>query len=264
MAVRYNPGLYASYQGFAWDGRLGQFFDGIFFLGEFWSDAVMIGSNGPYWSLTYEVWYYVAFGAILFAPRCWKIPAACAFLLLVGPKIALMWPIWLLGVLAYRITRTQRIGPVAGYALWLGSAAAWIGYEAWAWSLGRPWAPASASFHDDYLRQDYLVGVLFAVNLVGFAAIAPQFARVTAMVARPIRWAAGATFTLYIIHTPLLLFFAAVSPFRPASLAQRALLVVGTFAVVLAFAAVTERRKDLWRSALARAVAPLGVRPAAP
>ena len=55
--------------------------------------------NGPYWSLCYEVWYYIIFGILLFVrnPGRRNAVAACAALI-AGPAILLLFPIWLMGV----------------------------------------------------------------------------------------------------------------------------------------------------------------------
>jgi peptidoglycan/LPS O-acetylase OafA/YrhL len=66
----------------------------ILFLGEQWGAHRYPGSNSAYWSLGFEVWYYVAFGAFLFSGYL----AAIAVLLFIGPKVAIMFPCWLLGV----------------------------------------------------------------------------------------------------------------------------------------------------------------------
>lgn len=41
----------------------------VFFLGEQWNAHRFPGTNSAYWTLGFEVWYYVAFGAFVFGPR---------------------------------------------------------------------------------------------------------------------------------------------------------------------------------------------------
>jgi peptidoglycan/LPS O-acetylase OafA/YrhL len=67
-------------------------------------------------------------------------------------------------------------------------------------------------------------------------------------VARPIRWLAGATFSLYLFHLPVAQFLASLAPWAPSSWATRVVIVGGTLVIVFALAAVTERRKKLWRA----------------
>lgn len=54
----------------------------MLFLGECWGAHRFPGSNGPFWSLGFEVWYYVCFGVFVFAP---PRPAGA------GPARALCW-----------------------------------------------------------------------------------------------------------------------------------------------------------------------------
>ena len=69
----------------------------LFFIGEQWNAHRFAGSNSPYWSLGFEVWYYIAFAAFMFAPKPWRWAAAACVLLFIGPKVALMFPVWLRG-----------------------------------------------------------------------------------------------------------------------------------------------------------------------
>ena len=43
------------------------------FTDDIWGAYVPIGTNTPYWSLCFEVWYYILFGCALFTPRRWAI-----------------------------------------------------------------------------------------------------------------------------------------------------------------------------------------------
>ena len=48
-----------------------QIFDALAFTNQSWLNNTRIGTNGPYWSLAYEVWYYVAF-ACLSTCEAWR------------------------------------------------------------------------------------------------------------------------------------------------------------------------------------------------
>ncbi len=67
-----------------------------------WWGHVSPGSNVPWWSLRYEVCYYAVFGCLVFAPRPWGVAAAAGLLAAAGPGIAMLFPLWLLGVAARR------------------------------------------------------------------------------------------------------------------------------------------------------------------
>ena len=59
-------------------------------------------SNAPYWSLCYEVWYYVLFAAWAYFTGAKRLILGAAVLLLVGPRLWLLFPIWLSGAWLYR------------------------------------------------------------------------------------------------------------------------------------------------------------------
>jgi peptidoglycan/LPS O-acetylase OafA/YrhL len=63
-----------------------------------------------------------------------------------------------------------------------------------------------------------------------------------------IRWIAGGTFSLYLVHLPVMHFLAAVFPWASDSSWTLAVLVGVTPMVCYAFAEVTERRKNAWRN----------------
>jgi peptidoglycan/LPS O-acetylase OafA/YrhL len=76
------------------------------FMNQAWNLTVSPLSNGPYWSLCYEVWYYVIFG-VLFFVRPTNVAYLVALFLaaLVGPRIVLLFSIWLIGVACYHLAK---------------------------------------------------------------------------------------------------------------------------------------------------------------
>jgi peptidoglycan/LPS O-acetylase OafA/YrhL len=91
-----QPALYSDAWGYVDHNQLASFALSALFLNEIWFIHVSPGSDLPYWSLGYEIWYYVIFGIFLFSPRKWFfLPVA---LIVIGPKIVSMLPLWLFGV----------------------------------------------------------------------------------------------------------------------------------------------------------------------
>ncbi len=93
----------------------------------------------------------------------------------------------------------------------------------------------------------YIVAVCFAVNIVSFRLMSPLVAGWLRAAAGPIRWAAGATFTLYLLHLPVAQFLSVLAPWRPASALRQLFVVGGTLIVVFVVAQHTERRKEQCR-----------------
>jgi peptidoglycan/LPS O-acetylase OafA/YrhL len=113
-----NPELYA---------QLSRGFDlpryiltGIF-LQSFWVIGASPPTNAPFWSLAYEFWYYALFGAfMLIRSNRLKAWAVLAISLFAGPEILLLFPCWLVGVVAYVLHDRILMRPVRaklGFAL---------------------------------------------------------------------------------------------------------------------------------------------------
>ena len=249
IGSRLAPGLYDA-AWFAADNHLWRMAANLLFVNELWWTSVRPFSNVPLWSLGYEFWYYSIFAAAFFL-RSWHRFAATALIILVaGPKILLLMPVWLLGVWAYHVTKTRPGSAKAGGALALGTVACGLAFHLYdlprlldgaaAQWLG-PAAIERLNFSKSFLSS-YVIGILVALHLVGISAMSHRLGPY--LPERPIRYLASFTFALYLFHYPLLFFFAAVAE-RTGMTAYRSLLVpVGTLLVVWAVGEVTERRKS--------------------
>lgn len=240
-----NPAVYNETWGYHADGALLQFFSGLVFINETWFSRVPVGSDLPYWSIGFEVWYYVLFGIILFARH--RLLWAALVIAVTGPSIISLFPVWLLGVLTYHLLGRLRLSCVSGLAVWVCSLAGLVGYEIWAARHGRPYGYPPEWLRRPELVQDYLIGCLFAANVLGFAAAAPLFSAVLARIAPIVRWCAGLTFTLYLAHLPIAQALMAFSPWPLDSWPNRILVIGGTLAGVVALGTMIERRKSFWR-----------------
>ena len=225
-----------------------EYLGSLFFLNEIWSHHAPPGSALPYWSLGFEVWYYVAFGLAFFARRPWNFIGAALVLMAVGPGIAVLFPLWLMGFTCYRLCLRWLPRPRLGAALCAGTLIVFALYEQDAHRYGEIYTAFSFSaerLHD--YAQDYIVGGLFSLHLIGFGAISGAFAPLLLRCERPIRWIAGATFALYLFHVPLIEAAVALSPWPANTWPTRAVVFIGVPLIVLALAEVTERRKAAWR-----------------
>lgn len=188
------------------------------YLNEIWDLSIMSFSNVPFWSLCYEMWYYAMFAAFISTKgrtRNWLL-VACA--LIVGPKILLLAPIWVLGVVLHRWRAFDRIPEAMSWALFFGSIGLYAlfqrydltnyGYAQLIGLIGKHWAREFA-FSRCFIT-DYPLALIIAANFIGFRNISHRFGSILIPLERPIRWLAGLTFPLYIIHQPLLLFFSAL------------------------------------------------------
>ena len=190
----------------------------LLMVNEAWFVSITTFSNVPYWSICYESWYYVAFGLVAFLPgsRAWPVIGLLALAL--GPKIVLLAPIWAMGVVLFRWRRLAEISEGLGWALLLSSTAGivlfhWLGVEdtaaSWFKSLvGKNWF-AQFSFSRFFIG-DYLLGLLVMLHFAGMRRVVGRMSPVLVAIERPVKLVAAYTFTLYLMHQPLFLFWGAV------------------------------------------------------
>jgi peptidoglycan/LPS O-acetylase OafA/YrhL len=216
------------------------------FVNGFWRWHLQPGTNVAFWSLTYEVPYYVAFGLFYFGGVAGRI-ASILLMVLAGPYISIVFGLWLMGMGCYHLCRTMTLRQRLGRSLFAVSlvglcAAPFLAARFFPENLfGSGLAP---------LSQLYLPGIPFAGSIVGFRFSDLSLERY----AHAIRWAAGATFTVYLVHFPLGIFLHALVP-NGWPLAVRWLGIFSTLIVVcFVVAQFTERRKDLWRGAIEKLV----------
>nr|WP_294559840.1 acyltransferase [uncultured Rhodopila sp.] len=233
------------------DGWLGRYLLSAVFLNQTWHLDITPGTDWPYWSLGYEPWYYVIFGMAIFAPGRVRVAATVIGATLAGPKVLALFPLWLAGFACSRLSRNLRPSPRSGAVLAAASVAGWIAYEARAVHHGRLFGLGPDVFGRLEFAQDYLIGALFAVHLIGICHLSGPIGRRLGRFARPIRWLAGSTFSLYLMHYPVMQFLNAARPWPRESPVSRVLLFGLTLAAVFLFAEVSERRKPAWRRAIA-------------
>lgn len=187
------------------------------FLNQLWNLSIWPGTNGPFWSMAYEFWYYLMFAAGFFLTGYRRVFVLGLMLVVAGPKIVVAWPIWLCGVALHLSLRRAATGPRwLGVLLWLGSLALAALCSAlqlparlmqlfpasYAWSETAAWSV-------DFWPLSYAIGLLVALNVFGFAMLSPA-QPVAARVLAPLRRLADTSFGLYLMHYPLMYFTRAV------------------------------------------------------
>jgi len=219
------------------------------FLGESWTTRVLPGFNVPYWSLNYEAWYYVLFAAALFLRGWLRMAALAGAAALAGPRIICLLPVWLMGTAAWRwrAQLSHRLGrPVVIACVAVLTALQYLGGQQLFWHLNSAWLPPSFSAYD------YIVGALFALFIVGLANA--QLPAPGGRIESVVRGLAGASFGLYLLHYPLLNFFAAVVPGQPAGALHRLLVFALALGCALGTASLIEPRKSVLKRQLRSAL----------
>jgi len=233
------------------------------FTNELWFLSYQPGSNGPYWSLGYEAWYYAIFAGFFFAPKHWKWWLAGSLALVAGPKIWLLAPSWLLGVWVWRMIDSGRlkrlsrptaivlaIAPVSLYFMLHSQSFHWL-------LLGQTEAIIGANIMamigpSDTFAWAAILGVLTSLHILGMAGLLQDKQDTTKQVLfePAIRWLAGGSFALYLVHFPVMHFAAAYLPGGVDTVWRQAALLAVPCLVAYLFAELTERRRPALRKLL--------------
>jgi peptidoglycan/LPS O-acetylase OafA/YrhL len=234
-----DPRLYAPEWGHSTTHPILGFGLSAVFLGESWTLDMLPGFNVPFWSLNYEAWYYALFAAATFLRGRRRMAVLGVAGLLAGPKILLLLPVWLLGVGAWRWRADlprQLGGPLVFVSLAGLVALEALGGQQLFEQPSARWLPPG------YSAYDYIIGVFVAVLIIGLANSSLPMPNLK--IERVLRWLAGATFGLYLMHYPLLNFFGTVIPGPADAAMHRALVFVLALGAALALARLIERRKE--------------------
>ena len=165
--------------------------------------------NAPLWSLAYEVWFYVLVGVVaVIAQQRHHLRLAIAILLL-ATVLSLLAPVylfcWLIGSVAYLMLRTVRVSIgyvcVAGVFLLMSIAALQLGAGGSMSARLLQGAEQGAAVLKA-LSQLVLAGCV-AYLFIAVVRLTPR-TRVTLVLERLGTYCAGFSFSLYLMHYPLL------------------------------------------------------------
>jgi peptidoglycan/LPS O-acetylase OafA/YrhL len=248
---------------FPWRDLPSQIGANLVFQAQDWGYEINPLLNDAFWSLSFECLYYAVYGLLFYRVRG-RLPVCFLLLLIAGPSITLMFPVWLLGCFAFDayqklskirfgiyvvsfifvsmlcILFTARV-PIREFAVatnevhrtaWLSGLMLHLPYHEVVFVGGRvPWlARASTSFVG--------VGIITAVFVTWALLLLDSLSLVIpAPIARWIRAVADSTFTLYLLHLPLLIVIRSVvgKPIRGWGFSASILVLVILSCVGLAF-----------------------------
>jgi len=235
-----NPGLLAAFsRGHDWVRYI---LSGLF-LNELWLFSSAPPLNGSLWSLSFEFWYYAIFGLWFFRKGGWKsylLPIAS--ILIAGPKIIVMMPVWLAGYAAYSLPRPAIRTVTAWLAVLAGLFAAWVAV------CYVPFYPGKIGYKPLYYANqfvtDWVVGVFVAAALW----ILPTGDQPKAEVkfANLIRKLADLTFPLYVLHFPLIVLYRALFGFRQYDMVQLWEAIISVFVVACVLGILLEMQRPVW------------------
>lgn len=219
-------------------------------------------SNGVFWTLSYEIWYYILFG-IIFYLRGWKrYVYSLIAIIIMGERIMIYFPLWLLGVALYEIhnkvsLQINRARILFFFSLFTIAAVRYFRIDLFLDSyVGNNLGINLHKLADSMNFPDhYMYGFLVSINI--FSARYCNFKFIEKpLIKKVIRYCAGYTFALYLFHVPLRDFIAKLIHLKPGSIPGLLILSTTILFCVWLLGSISEKKKNVWRAFFGRIIKP--------
>jgi peptidoglycan/LPS O-acetylase OafA/YrhL len=249
IGVRMAPALYIGQPWFNGDHLGLRYLASFFLVHETWHLDYAPGINQPFWSLGYEAFYYLMFGLLAFYKGRARTFVLLAALAVGGPLMAALFPIWMSGVFAYRMSRTRTLPLPAALLMFVAGGLVLV--------LSPVLRPAvSVTWMGQEIAGRYLEAVAFVMHLLAAHRLLNQDAPLPPRLALAIKRVASTTFVLYLFHRPLIQLFSFIGPADAGSWGRRALVIGGSLAVVALATPLCERLQRTLRALWLRWLTP--------
>lgn len=246
-----SPEMYNDPKIDAWDFSLVSLWNFIgpaLFLNKVSFSEVNPGTNGPFWSLCYEFWYYAIFAFAYYLRGVKRIIILVIACIIAGTEILGLFPIWVMGVLSYLYLNRYSTKATASF-IWIATIVGMLITMLLKYKIAifivtmlpdQGWNKIGVAV----FISRFAIGALTAINIVAFdhmggAAIIKKFEA-------PIRYVASRSFSLYLYQAPLLFFFGALTYPMGSTMLRLSIIVAATLVSVIVLADFTEKRKELF------------------
>jgi len=236
-----NPTFYSPWEG-TWTHPLLAIGKNLIFCGQLWTHNTDPLSNSPYWSINYEVAYYLLYGCWFYLTGLKKwfwIAGVCLFF---GPRVLYLAPLWILGCAAHDLYRQWTShGAKSSRLVWisLGSlslltaslTALCLETDTLLPHQGN-YALLRIAFSSNVRPTDYLFGAIWSIFFVGLLFAARQITMdARSVLARAAHFLSEGTFPIYLLHFPLYVLMAACIPYNHASPTQKIAIYLGVLTI---------------------------------
>jgi peptidoglycan/LPS O-acetylase OafA/YrhL len=171
------------------------------FLNQSWRLDTYPFTDGPYWSLSYEVFYYVLFASAFYFRGMQRIVLLIMSCALAGPKILILFPCWIIGAFAYKFDRHLPAPIAIAIAVSVPVVAALVLHFGLRDSANR-WSNAFfAGTESSGFIRDLIVALTFALHLWAVKNLPLPISKSVQKIATV---GAGMSFSLYLLHLPTL------------------------------------------------------------
>jgi peptidoglycan/LPS O-acetylase OafA/YrhL len=257
------PEMYAvpELQSWGWNlASLWNFFGSLFFLNQISFASADPGTNGPFWSLCFEFWYYIIFGIVFYlrgVPRLLLIIAAGT---IAGFRILELFPIWVFGLITYAYLKrfpSSRLNVV----VWALSCVVLCVLMLLKHKLGvfivatLPAISVSSTNIAAWLSH-FAIGIACAINIAVYDNCGGLTIFRKKGVERSIRFLAARSFSLYLYQAPCVFFYGAVTYQMSSPTLRIAIVVILSLATIIFLSEITELRKK-WFVSIANQLIPV-------
>ena len=243
VGKHYNPGFYLDK--IAQGHQLFRYLINGVFLSQIWGFCTQPSTNVPFWSLSYEFWYYMLFGAWVFLKGAKKIMVLIFICALIGPKILLLFPVWFFGVLAYKNAEKVTINRLPATMLFCGTLFLIILFSFfWDFSFFPKlfiFGKAPLFFSSEFLF-DWILGAIVAVNIWSFNFIG--IFKVPGFIDKAVRKVSSITFSLYLYHYTILVFIAALISYNKGNYFVVTAILCCLVIIVAVLSEITEKQRS--------------------
>jgi len=228
----------------------------LFFLNQSWI-ATPFFSNLPYWSLGYEVLYYVFFGFLIYTQGSVRIILLIVISCIMGPSILLYLPIWFAGVFCFKASKRYHLELKLSLILFVLSIVGIIFF----FNPNVQSIINTATYHfiGDHFYQlllepaerfaaDYVLCVFVCLNIFSAYNLAKYVVDCNQKIEFSIRTLSAHTFSLYLFHMPMLFFISAIFPYELNPVLNLIFAWIVTPALIFILSNYTENKKGNYKT----------------
>jgi len=213
------------------------------FLNEIWFFSAAPPINSPLWSLSFEFWFYMIFGFWFFRKKNKVLFTVLliAAILISGPKILSMFPIWLFGMLAFKLPKPEIKKSKIPLIIITAISAIIILFkmDALPYEIGHKPLFFAGQFLKDWVLGFFIGFVFWLLPLTN----KPQKSKVGIKKFRKI---SDLTYTIYLMHLPFLYLFKSLITYEKGNSLQ--FFIVFSLVIIssMGIGVLLENKRDFW------------------
>jgi len=251
-----DPYLYADPTAFYSPEDARTFLETLTFTQEYELQTVAYFGDLPLWSLSYEAAYYILFGFIFYLRGAKRSVAVGLAVLLMGPKIMLLAPLWFAGcaISHWRdkllLSRKWAVRILLATILLFPAYVAFhmFFYPRFFYVLTLVGTQHTVLNQSHFFPTDYLLCVIVCAHIVAARSLLHDRFRWPNGFADISNWLADRSFSIYVFHFPLLYFAAAILGRSRFHLAGGLIMLLIALGGSILLAHISDLRKREWRN----------------